>query len=259
MSDDVPAWPDRSSAGEDLARHLPMFWRPGEAITVVGIPRGGLVVAAPVAWRRGCPLVSWSTRRLVLPGSGGLGLGAVAPGGIVVIDPDQVRLQHVPLGTLLDLIRHQQLVVERHQRLFAEPRPAEIAGHHLIVIDDYLSSGLTMEATLRSLRQLWPRSITLAVPVGAQGVIRCLRPEVDNILVLISTEQPETGLGWGQGLGPVDLRQVLHLLQPPPGRECRGCAAVRQQRRFAGIVNFRMSTPHPRAPWPTPSATISTR
>jgi hypothetical protein len=67
------------------------------------------------------------------------------------------------------------------------------------------------------LRQLWPRSITLAVPVGAQGVIRCLRPEVDNILVLISTEQPETGLGWGRRLGPVDLRQVLQLLQPPLG------------------------------------------
>jgi putative phosphoribosyl transferase len=214
MSDDTPAWPDRTSAGEDLARQLPMFWRPGEAITVVGIPRGGLVVAAPVAWRRGCPLVSWSTRRLVLPGSGGLGLGAVAPGGIVVIDPDQVRLQHVALATLLDLIRHQQLVVERHQRLFAEPQPAEIAGHHLIVIDDYVGSGLTMEATLRSLRQLWPRSITLAVPVAEQGTIRCLRPEVDNLLVLISTEHPGSGRGWFRQLGPVDLRQVQQLLHP---------------------------------------------
>lgn len=214
MSDDTPAWPDRTSAGEDLARHLPTFWRPGEAITVVGIPHGGLVVAAPVAWRQSCPLVSWSTRRLVLPGSSGLGLGAVAPGGIVVIDPDQVRLQHVALATLLDLIHHQQLVVERHQRLFAEPQPAEIAGHHLIVIDDYVDSGLTMEATLRSLRQLWPRSITLAVPVGEQRTIRCLRPEVDNLLVLISTDHPGSGLGWFRQLGPVDLRQVQQLLHP---------------------------------------------
>lgn len=214
MSDGTPTWPDRTSAGEDLARRLPMFWRPGEAITVVGIPRGGLVVAAPVAWRQGCPLVSWSTRRLVLPGSGGLGLGAVAPGGIVVIDPDQVRLQHVALATLLDLIQHQQLVVERHQRLFAEPRPAEIAGHHLIVIDDYVGSGLTMEATLRSLRQLWPRSITLAVPVGEPVALRCLRPEVDNILVLISPEHPDSGQGWFRQLGTVDLRQIKQLLHP---------------------------------------------
>lgn len=215
MSDDIPAWPDRSSAGEDLARRLPTFWRPGEAITVVGIPRGGLVVAAPVAWRRGYPLVSWSTRRLVLPGSGGLGLGAVAPGGVVVIDPDQIRLQQVTLGTLVDLIHHQQGVVKRHQQLFSEPRPAEIAGQHLIVIDDYLVSGLTMEATVRSLRQLWPRSITLAVPMGARGVIRGLRPEVDNLLVLISTDQPETGLAWGRQLGPVGLEQALRLLQSP--------------------------------------------
>jgi hypothetical protein len=50
--------------------------------------------------------------------------------------------------------------------------------------------------------------------VGVQGVIRCLRPEVDNILVLISTEQPETGRGWCRQLGPVELRQVLQLLQP---------------------------------------------
>lgn len=184
----TPPWADRQTAGLALARHLLTLTPPiPSPRTVLGLPRGGVIVAAPVAEALQAPLHSWSVRKLALPEAPEVAIGAVAAGsaGPVVIweSPERMppTLRPADRVTLLD---EQWRELQRRQRLYGDPPPASLSDQALVVVDDGIATGLTMRAALASLRQLRPRLLVLAVPVADRGVMDALRPLVETLVVL---------------------------------------------------------------------------
>ena len=180
-------WTDRRAAGQALAMQLLLEEPIPRPRAVIALPRGGVVVAAPVAEALGAPLYSWAVRKLALPSHPEVAIGALAAGasGPVVIWDSPERLPP-SLGTAqrMELVREQWRELCRRQQLYGDPQGQALAGQWLVVVDDGIATGLTMRAALASLREQRPRGLLLAVPVADRRVIADLTPLVERLLVL---------------------------------------------------------------------------
>lgn len=187
MAPVMPPWADRQTAGLALAHHLLALAPIPSPCTVLGLPRGGVIVAAPVAEVLQAPLHSWAVRKLALPEAPEVAIGAVAAGshGPVVIweSPDRLPPTLRPADRVA-LLDEQWRELQRRQRLYGDPSPACLRGQTLVVVDDGIATGLTMRAALASLRELRPHQLVLAVPVADRRVMDDLRPLVETLVVL---------------------------------------------------------------------------
>lgn len=179
-------WPDRWTAGIALAERL-QRWRDGsDTTTVIGLPRGGVAVAAAVAQQLHLPLRCWSVRKLASPQEPEFALGAIASGGTVVWN------QAALARTTLSRVEQERLVaaampeLRRRQRLFGEARPADLGGRDVIVVDDGIATGMTVRAALLALRRCQPAHLVLAVPVLDAELVDALRPLVDELVAVIA-------------------------------------------------------------------------
>jgi len=191
---------DRRAAGEALAPALET-WLPA---VVVGLPRGGVIVAAEVARLLRMPLDIVLVRKLGAPGEPELGIGAIAEGGVEVLNTELIDLLAVsPL--FLDREReHQRRKMDRRTRLYRAGRaPLDVVGQAVILIDDGLATGVTATAAARSLRARGAGTVVLAVPVGAPSTVSELEREVD---VVVCLQQPVFFRAVGQWY--VDFRQT---------------------------------------------------
>ena len=225
-----PLWRDRCQAGEALAQRCrDLLGRPHTL--VLGLPRGGVVVAAALARVLRLPLASWAVRKLADPAAPELAIGAVAPGGVVLwaeADPEAEpgpawvgqRRQALAEQRRQDLVE-QRREMERRQLCYGDPVPGSLAGLHLVVVDDGVATGLTARAALLSLRELQPASLTLAVPVMAAELRLVLAPLVERLEVLALVERLEAVGLWYACFPQVDDSEVLSLLRAsrplPPG------------------------------------------
>lgn len=194
---------DRAEAGRMLARELaPLAGSPN--LLVLGLPRGGVPVAAEIARALGAPLDVWVVRKLGAPGHEELAVGAIASGGVVDLDHELLRRLGVGEKDLQRILAREQAELERRERAFRGGRPApQIADRFLIVVDDGLATGATMRAALLSLKRLGPARVVVAAPVASREACREFAALAD---ACVCPAQPE--VFWAVGQWYDDFAQV---------------------------------------------------
>jgi len=186
---------DRTEAGRVLASML-IAYTNCKDVLVLALPRGGVPVAYEVARILHVPLDVFLVRKLGVPGHEELAMGAIATGGIRVINEDVVRSLHIPPHVLDAVAFREERELERRERLYRDNRPLPVVRDQtVILIDDGLATGATMRAAVQALRVQAPDKIVVAVPVAAYVVYHQFRAEVDEI---ICAQTPEIfyGVGW---------------------------------------------------------------
>jgi predicted phosphoribosyltransferase len=155
---------------------------------VLGLPRGGVPVAFEVARQLHLPLDVFVVRKLGVPGQEELAMGAVASGGVIVLQNDVIAAYRIGQETIDAVVARERLEIERRETAYRDGRPpVEPQGRTVILVDDGLATGATMKAAVRALRPI-ARRIIVAVPVAAFSTCEELRQEVDH---LVCIECPE--------------------------------------------------------------------
>ncbi|MDH7577404.1 MAG: phosphoribosyltransferase family protein [Bacillota bacterium] len=178
---------DRKEAGRLLAEKLLKFKDKNSLI--LGIPRGGVIVAAEVAAALEAPLDVIIPRKIGAPFNQELAVGAVAPDGTVLYDEAMMRYLGLDESILRKQISRQLDEIERRLQLYrGEREPLALEGRTVIVIDDGIATGFTVQAALRSLRRQKLTWLVLAVPVAPWEAVVRLKPEVDELICLLNPE-----------------------------------------------------------------------
>ncbi len=184
---------DRAGAGAALARLLRE--RDLHDVVVLGLPRGGVPVAAVVADALGAPLDVVVVRKLGVPAQPELAMGAVGEGGVVVLDERVLRRAGVDAAQLEQVLARERAEVDRRLGRLRPDRPrVPLDDRTAVVVDDGLATGATMRAALEGVRRRRPRALVVAVPVGAAATCRSLEREVDA-LVCPLTPHPFRAVG----------------------------------------------------------------
>jgi putative phosphoribosyl transferase len=171
---------DRVAAGEALARALSPY--AGRAdVTVLGLVRGGVPVAATVATRLGAPLDLLVIRKLGVPGAPELAFGAVGPGGVVVLNEEIVA--YVPDREIAMVRQAEEAELERREQLYRGGRPPlDLTGRIAVVVDDGLATGATARASVPVARALGATWVVVAAPVGAPDSVARVREVADEVV-----------------------------------------------------------------------------
>ncbi len=172
---------DRAEAGEILARRLSDLADRGDVI-VLALPRGGVPVAFPVAQALHAPLDILAVRKLGVPGHEELAMGAIAGGGLRILHHDLVADLRISDDTVEAVTAaEQRRLATQEERFRAGRAPAEVAERTVIVVDDGLATGATMEAAIAACRQAGAAGIVVAVPVGPPSTVAHFRILVDRV------------------------------------------------------------------------------
>ena len=175
---------DRADAGYRLAKPLQAYAN-REDVIVLGIPRGGVPVAFEVAKVLRAPLDVFLSRKLGVPGQEELAFGAVASGGVRVLDQEIVDGAGVSKRQIEQISDAAKKEMERRERLYRGARsPLRIEGQTVLLVDDGIATGSSMRAAINALRQMKPARIVVAVPVAPQSTCSRLRPEADEFVCL---------------------------------------------------------------------------
>jgi predicted phosphoribosyltransferase len=203
---------DRADGGRALAALLARYAHQPD-VRVLALPRGGVPVAFEVAQTLEAPLDVFGVRKLGLPGHEEFAMGAIASGGLVVLDDEVVRLAGVSDAALQRVIETERQELERRERRYRGDRPLpDIAGNTVILVDDGLATGSTMRAAVAALEQEGPRRIVVAVPVAAPEACEDFRHEVDDV-VCAATPEPFQAVGlWYDDFSQTSDEEVHALL-----------------------------------------------
>lgn len=205
---------DRSDAGHQLARALaPRFGGRADLI-VLGLPRGGVPIAFEIANALDAPLDVFIVRKIGLPGHEEFGIGAIASGGVRVVDRQVLRSYGIDDETLERITARERQELERRERRYRDERSfPDLRGRTVILVDDGLATGSTMRAAVAALREEGPREIVVAVPVGAPETCASLAREVDDIICL-RTPEPFYAVGlWYEDFDQTTDEEVHDLLE----------------------------------------------
>jgi putative phosphoribosyl transferase len=165
-------------------------------VVVLGLPRGGVVVAYEVARALNAPLDVYVVRKLGVPGQEELAFGAIASGGVRVLNPDVVRAAGLDQARIEAVTAREQIELERREKAYrGDSPPRELAGKTVIIVDDGLATGASMRTAIRSLEAHRPGRIIMAVPTAPWSTCRDLEGEVDEAVCLMT---PEVFFGVGQ-------------------------------------------------------------
>jgi putative phosphoribosyl transferase len=211
---------DRTEAGRLLAQKLGAYARRSDVL-VLALPRGGVPVAFEVARALGAPLDVFLVRKLGVPGHEELAMGAIASGGIAVLNEDIIRYLRLPDGVIDAVAAKEQRELERRELAYRGARTApEIRGRTIILVDDGLATGSTMRAAVAALRQQQPEQIVVAVPIAAPETCDGFRAEVDEIICAV-TPEPFYAVGlWYEDFSQTTDEEVGEYLRraAKPGR-----------------------------------------
>ena len=205
---------DRRDAGRQLGRRMAPF--AGRDAVVLGLPRGGVPVAAEVARARGAPLDVIPVRKLGLPRRPELAMGAVGEDGVVVVNDDVVELAGVDEATFAEVQRREREELDRRARQLRGDRARlPLEGRTAVVVDDGVATGATARAACAVARAHGAARVVLAVPVGSPHALREIAPVVDEVVCL---ESPQRFAAVGQAyedFRPTGDEEVLELLRRP--------------------------------------------
>ena len=172
----------RTDAGAELATLL-LLYAGRDDVVVLGLPRGGVPVAHEIARELGVPLDIFLVRKLGVPGHSELAMGAIASGGVRVLNDDVVRWYGIPQAVIDEVAHEEQRELERREQAYRDGRtPVPLGGRTVLLVDDGLATGSTMKAAVQAIRALSPSRIVIAVPVGAAETCRELSEVADEIV-----------------------------------------------------------------------------
>lgn len=202
---------DRADAGKQLATRLAAY--AGPETRVLALPRGGVPVACEVARTLHAPLDVFVVRKIGAPGREELALGAIASGGVRVLNEETIAALGVDQTTLEAIARRERQELERREAVYRGGLPAhDVTGRTVILIDDGLATGASMFAAVVALRRRSPGRIIVAVPVAPSDTVQALAEEVDEI-VCLSSPRPFKGVGaWYadfRQIGDEEVREYL--------------------------------------------------
>lgn len=206
---------DRREAGRRLAAVLAEKGYHGDGTLVLGIPRGGVVVAVEVAQALEAPLDVVIARKLRAPHQPELAIGACVSGDhLQIVDETLARLAGATPEYIEQEIRHQRAEIDRRWRAYRGDRPPPvIEGQTLLVIDDGIATGYTFRAALMGLRRRSPKCLVAAVPVAPKESLTALRGLADDVICL-ETPEPFVAVGvWYQEFPQISDEEVIALLQ----------------------------------------------
>jgi putative phosphoribosyl transferase len=203
---------NRTEAGRVLAQELRAYANRDDVI-VLALPRGGVPVAFEVAHALHAPLDVFVVRKLGVPGHEELAMGAIASGGVLVIEPSVVEDLSIPMEVVLDVAAREEQERLRREREYRGDRPGpEVRGRTVILVDDGLATGSTMRAAVAALRKLQPPKIVVAVPVAVRSTCEELAEEVNEV-VCARTPEPFYGVGeWYADFSQTTDEEVRDLL-----------------------------------------------
>ena len=203
---------DRTEAGRLLAGKLTAYVNRPDVL-VLALPRGGVPVAYEVARALGAPLDVFVVRKLGVPGYEELAMGAVATGGVRVLNEQVVGGLRIPEHVIEAVAASEQQELARRERLYRGERPPPgVRGRTVILVDDGLATGATMHAAIKALRAQQPARIVVAVPTGAPEACEQLKEEVDDVICAI-TPEPFHAVGlWYQEFSQTTDEEVRDLL-----------------------------------------------
>ena len=204
---------NRTEAGRRLAAALAEFEGRSDVL-VLALPRGGVPVAAEIAARLKASLDLCLVRKLGLPGHEELAMGAIAIGGVQVLNDELIRAARVPLTLVTRVVDDERKELDRRDRAYRGGRPApDVKGRIVILVDDGLATGATMEAAVMAVRQLSPSKLVVAVPVGAEESVQRLSTLADRV-VCPETPEPFRAVGlWYQVFDQTSDAEVVRLLK----------------------------------------------
>jgi len=203
---------DRLQAGRLLAERL-MSYAARDDVLVLGLPRGGVPVAAEVARVLGARLDVFVVRKLGVPGHSELAMGAVASGGVRVLNADVVDTLHIPKRVVDGVTFDERRELERLEREYRGSNPPlNVRDRIAIVVDDGLATGSSMRAAAAALRAQRPARLVLAAPVAAAATVSDLAPHADEIAIVIEPE-PFYAVGlWYEDFNQTSEAEVKRLL-----------------------------------------------
>lgn len=203
---------DRVDAGRALTRRLQQYAQTRHVL-VLGLPRGGVVIAAEVAESLGAPLDVLVIRKLGVPGHEELAMGAIGPNGVRVVNDEIVRDLAITQREIETVAREETKEQQRREALFRGGRPPlQLKGQTVILVDDGLATGATMLAAVKAARLLHAARVVVAVPVAAQSSIAAVRKEADEV-VCVMTADPFVAVGnWYDEFDQTSDEEVIALL-----------------------------------------------
>jgi putative phosphoribosyl transferase len=208
---------DRADAGRQLAERLSDDTDLSDVV-VFGLPRGGVPVAHEVAARLKAPLDVFLVRKLGVPGHPELAMGAIAAGGVEVLSNTLIADLGIPAALVQQVAVRERAELDRHDRLFrTNPQPPSVGGRTVILVDDGLATGASMEAAIIALRRLSPARIVVAVPVGAPPTCEKIRRLADRFVCLAMPAQFSAVGQWYEDFSQTTDEEVQRLLAAAPG------------------------------------------
>ena len=202
---------NRADAGRQLAAKLTAY--AGGDTRVLALPRGGVPVAYEVAHALHAPLDVFVVRKIGAPGREELAMGAIASGGVRILNEETIRYLGVDENTIEDVTQRELRELERREREYRGSMPAhDVQNRTVILVDDGLATGASMNAAIVALRQRRPRELIVAVPVAPPDTCAVLEQYVDALVVLAMPE-PFRGVGaWYADFSQVSDEQVRDFL-----------------------------------------------
>ena len=204
---------DRSEAGRLLAKKLKPNYANCPDLLVLGLPRGGVPVAYEVAKVLHAPLDICIVRKLGVPGHKELAMGAIAKGGIMLLDKDLAQSLGISQKEIEQVVVREWQELERRDRLYRGSRPIpDLDNRSIILVDDGIATGSTLKAALSIIKQRQPKRIVVAVPVAPPEVCNELREEVDEVVCLLTPEWLYAIGLWYDDFSPTTDDEVGNLL-----------------------------------------------
>lgn len=214
---------DRADAGRRLGERLHRFFKdefsPLGPQLVLALPRGGIPVGAEVAVALHAPLDVFVVRKLGSPGQEELAMGAIASGGIRVVNAGVVSALGITPSEIERVASREQQELERREQLYRGDRsPLDVRGRCIILVDDGLATGYTMRAAIAALRLEDPKQIVVAVPVASAEVCRELQQQADAVVCLVTPSGFMAVGQWYQDFTQTGDEEVRDLLDRNAGR-----------------------------------------
>jgi putative phosphoribosyl transferase len=204
---------NRTDAGRKLAEKLTEYENRDDVI-VLALPRGGVPVAFEVAQKLNAPLDVFLVRKLGVPGHEELAMGAIASGGVRVLNWQTIDYLRIPEAAIDAVAGKETRELERREKAYRDDRPApDVRGKIVILIDDGLATGATMRAAAIALKEQNPGKLIIAVPISSPDTCDEFRAEVDTIICAV-TPAPFYGVGmWYQDFSQTTDDEVCELLK----------------------------------------------
>jgi putative phosphoribosyl transferase len=203
---------DRTEAGQLLAKKLTRYANRSDVL-VLALPRGGVPVGYEVALALKAPLDVFGVRKLGVPGREELAMGAIASGGVRVLNGALIESLGIRDDKINAVAERELRELERRERAYRRDRPApDVQGRTVILVDDGIATGSTMRAAVEALRQLEARRIVVATPTVAREAFHLMRQDVDELVAVISPEQFHGVSQWYEDFSQTTDEEVRALL-----------------------------------------------